>query len=149
MSFEFNKDYKDLLQVEHLWADYWKRFTELESAGRYPYNKSFEGHIPGAVGGDEGAAIYLLQKLRHVREDTAKLTEFIASGAREVTELDCSEMLRGTVAEFGWYMDGTGFRVRDNVRIVARNGRPYAALPKGARTRGFLLEGRVFIREAV
>jgi hypothetical protein len=149
MTFKFNKDYKDLAQVEHLWEPYMRRFSELEAAGQYPYNASFAGSIPGAAGDNEDTAIYLLQKLRAIREDSAKLADFLASGGREVTEMDDGEVLRGTVAEFGFYMGGSGFRVREGVRLVARNGKPSAIFPPRARTRGFMVEGRVFIREAV
>lgn len=147
IGFTFNKDYDDLLQVEHMWSDYMARYTELEADGKYPCNSLFVGHIPAAAGENEDTAIYLLQKLRHIREDTMKLDRFIADGGREVTELDDSTVLRGNVAEFGFYMGGGGFRTRHNVRVIGKHGRPYAALPKGARTRGFLLEGRVFIQE--
>ena len=146
MSFTFNKDYRNLSQVEHLWPAYWKRFEELEEAGQYPYNSSFVGHIPGAEGDNEDTAIYLLQKMRGIREDSAKLAEFVAEGGQEVTEMGDGEIIRGDVVEFGFYMGGTGFRRHSNVRLVARNGRPFAYMQPRARTRGHMVEGRVFVK---
>lgn len=130
--------------VRPFYADYLTRRAALESAGQYPYNDSFTGHIPGIAGDDESTGIYLLQMLHDREEMRARLAAFLARGARQITADDLPQTgapLRGTVAVVGEYSGDTGYREHAGVRVVrVRPGLPYlAALPKGKRTNGISL----------
>lgn len=144
MKFTFDNDYKNTEQVRPYMADFLEVYAEFEAAGKFPYNDSFKGRIPGVEGPDEDTAIYLLQTLRDLDLLEAKVAAFLAEGGEHVETL--TETRRGTVVCYGFYMGGTGWREYPEARLVARNGKPYAILPKGKRTNGYQVEGRVMIR---
>lgn len=146
-TFVFDKDYKNHEQVRPFMADFLAVFAELEAAGKYPYNDSFKGRIPGVEGPDEDTAIYMLQTLRDLDALAVKVAAFLADGGEHVETL--TETRRGTVVCYGFYMGGTGWTEYHDARLLARNGKPYAILPKGKRTNGHLVQGRVMIRPAV
>lgn len=141
--FVFDKDYDNLAQVAHLWDAYAARRAELESAGEYPYDDSFKGHIEGLVADDrnETSAIFLLQVTRRVREYEEKVQALHAQGYIEpVVPLDgdhltkyASVALVGRQYSGGKYGTVTMFAA---ARVYTRSGQVCAVLPKGARTRG-------------
>ena len=139
--FTFDKDYDNYAQIAPLYPAYTARLRELDTAGQYPYNDSFRGHLGVEAGEDEDTAIYLCQGLTHLHETALSVNEFIDAGGRFLTDDDRPAGLI-TVAQFGWYMGGTGFRVNEDVRLMYRAGqnRPYMLLPKGKRTRGYTIE---------
>ena len=141
--FVWDGDYKNHEQVRPYMADFLAVYAELE-AGSGTYNHSFRGRIPG-IEDYEDTAIYMLQNLKRLDELAIRVAEFEASGGRHVTELD--ETVRGTVVFYGFYMGGTGWQEYHDARLLARGGRPYAVLPKGKRTNGHLVQGRVMVRE--
>lgn len=142
--FVFDQNYDNNEQVRPFFADYMVIYRELEAAGKYPYNASLKGRVPGIEGDDEDTAIYLLQRLRDLDALKLQISDFKASGGVEVTEL--AETIRGTVVVYGFYMGGSGWRQYDHARLVPRHGRPHAILPKGARTRGHLVDGHVMVK---
>lgn len=146
MTFVFDKDYDRIEQVAPFYPEYEVIFNELAAAGKYPYNSSFEGKIPGIAGPDEETAIYLLQQMRHIADMNAKVAEFEAAGGRPLERLD--EITRFTeVIWYGFYVGGAGFNKRQDVRLVPDlNGRPYMAIPKGKRTHGEHISGKVMVR---
>ena len=72
MSWKFNGNYYDRVQVEEFYPAYLAVYEELKAAGKYPYNDLFNGRIPGIEGPDEDTAIYMLQGIRLVREREAR-----------------------------------------------------------------------------
>lgn len=127
---------------------------EITARGEYPYDDSFTGRIPGLaelpiVGarGAESRAIYLLQNMRRRRSDEAKRDAFLADGAAVVTLDDVTEepAKYAIVAEFGWYMGGSGWRTWERPRLL-RYGRSMAVLPKGKRVNGHILSGTVLAK---
>ena len=145
--FEFDHDYDNLAQIMPLYPAFTARYRELATAGQYPYNDSFRGHLGIESGKDEDSAIYLCQTLTHVHEDALKVNAFIDDGGRF---LAAGERPKGRVdvAMFGWYMGGSGFRVHEDVTPIYRAGAdlPYMVLPKGRRTNGYAIEGVPLVR---
>lgn len=137
----FNKKYKDLAQVETFLPSFMARLQELEAAGKYRYNASFKGHIPGIEGPDEDSAIYLLQNLERWNAEQANEAALIADGYEYVTELASMRkyshivLIRTREMGLGW----VDYR---NARLVPREGKPWAILPKGKRTNGYSVSDR-------
>lgn len=144
MSWTWNRDYKDLSQVEPFWPSYAEVLAELEEAGQYPYNDSFTGRIPGIEGPDEHRAIYMLQTLRDVRAMEAKVAERREQGWVDVTRADLTSTPKrfAKVAAYGYYMGGTGFQEWEDARLHLY-GTSVILLPKRARTRGLTVLGRL------
>lgn len=144
MSWTWNKDYKDLSQVEPFWPAYKAVFDELEALGQYPYNDSFKGRIPGIEGPDEDRAIYMLQTLRDVRAMEAKVAQCREQGWIDVTPADLTSTPQrfAKVAQYAFYMGGTGFQQWDGARLHL-HGTSVRLLPKGARTNGLMLSGKL------
>jgi hypothetical protein len=141
VSFTWDRDYRNLDQVEAFYPAYLARRDELDAAGQYPYNDSFRGHVPGIEGADEDRAIYMLQTLHDVKAMTAQVEAFRAEGAEPVESLAAPTRYT-RLMRFGWYMGGTGLAVYDDVRVVPDGrGRPACILPKGRRTNGFSCAG--------
>jgi len=145
--FVFDKDYDNHEQVRPYFAAYTDRLRALESLGKYPYNESFKGHIPGIEGPDEDTAIYLLQRMRDRDAMHAKRDEFLSDGGREIRPADLAdgEQLRGTVASYGFYSGGTGWAQYESARLTKHRG-ALVVLEKGKRTNGRLLSGTVLLR---
>ena len=144
-TFVFDKDYDNVEQVRPFFTGYLAVRANLDDAGQYPYNDSFTGKISGIEGPSEDTAIYLLQKMYDLDALALKVEEFLASGGEHVTEM--TETLRGTIVVYGFYMGGTGWSEHREARLLARNGKPYAILPKGKRTNGHSVTGRVMFRK--
>src|SRR5213595_936133 len=83
----FNKDYRDYSQVEAFLPSFMARLQELEAAGKYRYNDSFKGHIPGIEGPSEDSAIFMLQGLERWNAEHAKEDALVADGYEYVTDL--------------------------------------------------------------
>lgn len=145
-TFVWDNDYHNTEQVRPYLDDFLVVHAELEADGRYPYNDSFRGRIPGIAGPDEDTAIYLLQTLKRLDELHNKVEAFLADGGERVDSLD--QTRRGTVVHYGFYMGGTGWNEWHQARLLPRDGKPFAVLPKGRRTNGhYVAGGHVLIRE--
>jgi|GEM_PF-6772841 len=140
--FVFDQDYDNHEQVRPYFAAYLRRLQALEIAGKYPYNDSFKGHIPGIEGPDEDTAIYLLQGMGDRDAMRAKRDDFLAAGGREMRPSDLHEgqQLRGTVVHCGFYVGDTGWTQFESARLVKNRGR-LMVLEKGKRSSGHLLLG--------
>lgn len=147
--FVFDKHYSNLAQIMPFYPAFTARYAELDAAGQYPYNDSFKGHLGIEDDKAEDTAIYLCQCLTHFHEDALKVHAFIEAGGRFLVAGDRPEG-RVDVAMFGWYSNGSGFRLHQDVRLVYHTGadKPYMLLPKGKRTHGYALEGVVLVRPA-
>lgn len=148
--FVFDKDYRNFEQVAHLWDAYDARHRELVAAGRYPYNADFKGKIDGLVADDknEDTAIYLLQVTRHIREFDAEVQALRDEGyaAPEVNSPDTTVTKYSSVALIRRHYHGGrsgDVKLLSSARVIARHGEVEAVLPKGARTRGYALNGTV------
>lgn len=139
--FAFDHNYENREQV----AEWLPAFSELRAAmtarGEYPYNDAFRGLIPGIAGPDEDTAIYLLQGLCHRAEQGRELERMRAEGFRELENLDeTTRFERVALWREDHYVGGTGrLDVLERARVVPREGRPYAVLPRGKRTNGYLV----------
>lgn len=152
--FIFDKDYRNLNQVAHLWDTYESRHQELVAAGRYPYNADFKGKIAGLVADDknEDTAIYLLQTMRHIREFDAEVQALKDAGYAEpdVKPRGVTETKYTSVAFIrrNYYGGRSGtVTILSSARVIAREGVVDSVLPKGARTRGYVVGG--FVRNDV
>jgi hypothetical protein len=147
MTWTFNRDYKDLAQVEEFYSAYLAVFNELRAAGRYSYNDSFKGRIPGIEGPQEDTGIYLLQNLRAVRELAAKIADYRAVGWRDVgrADLDGAPVRFAGIAEYGQCMGGTGWHEWGSARLTRYHG-SVMVLPGRNRTSGHLVSGRLIVK---
>lgn len=148
--FVFNKDYRNIDQVAHLWEAYDARHQELVAAGRYPYNSDFKGQIDGLVADDknEDTAIYLLQTTRHIREFEAEVQALKDAGyvEPEVKPRGIIQTRYASVAIIrrSYHGGRSGeVKVLPSARVVVRDGVLDSVLPKGARTRGYVVGGLV------
>ena len=148
MTWEFNRDYRDLGQVAGFWPAYLTVYEELHAAGRYPYNDSFKGRIPGIEGPAEDTAIYLLQHTRHLAELDAKVSEYRAGGWRDVEagEIDAAPVRYAGVAEYAHCVGGTGWNEWGSARVVRARG-SVVVLPGRSRTNGHLASGRLLVKD--
>jgi hypothetical protein len=137
----FNKDYKDYEQVRQFLPAFMVRLAELEAAGKYRYNDSFKGHIPGIEGPSEDSAIYMLQKLEQWNAEQAREQALLDSGYVYVTELEAVTRYKHVVLVRSRDM-GDGWADWADARLVPRDGRPWAVLPKGRRTNGYSIYDR-------
>lgn len=152
MSFAFNRDYHDTEQVAAFLPAFLEVYEELRAAGKYPYNDSFKGRIPGIEGPDEDTAIYLLQTLKHLQDQDAKIAEYLADGFEHIESVDEVTRFSGIV-NYGFCVGGTGWREWERARLVpTRSPRQRAitggiggVMPKGARTRTIVLLGGKFL----
>lgn len=137
----FNKQYDDMEQVAEFLPAFLDVLAEIEGAGQYRYNTSFKGRIPGIEGACEDTAIYLLQALERARKESARIAELLEAGYVYVTELTETHRYGHVVLTPTRHMGATWAEFHD-VRVVPNGNRPYALLPKGKRTNGWLVEGR-------
>lgn len=149
MSWTWNKDYKDLSQVEEFYPAYMAVYSKIVAAGQYPYNDSFTGRISGIVGPDEGRAIYMLQTLRSVREMEAKVTEHLADGWRELKddELESGPVRYSGIAEYAFYMGGTGWYEWSDARLRLYGQSSTMVLPGRNRSNGHLITGKILVKD--
>ena len=147
MTWEFNKDYKDLSQVAEFYPAYLAVYEEIQAAGRYPYNDDFKGRIPGIEGPREDTAIYLLQKARHQLEHDAKVAAYRADGWHDFdpAEIETGPARYAGVMEHG-FENGTGIRKWDSARVT-RFHSSLAVLPARCRTRGHVVYGQLLVKD--
>lgn len=143
----FNSDYRDLAQIIPFIEEYWTIYGQLRAAGRYPYNASFEGRIPGLAGAlpREETPIYLLQQLRGLVEGHERLAETLAAGYWRLRELAARERFASVVVFDRFY----AARRFDDARVIPdEQHRPSGLLPKGKRTHGLHLGSldQVYVR---
>lgn len=145
----FNRDYKDTEQVRTFLADFLTAYHDITRRGEYPYNTSFKGRIPGlanATNKNEDAAIYLLHTLKRLDEIKARVGAALGEGFQPLDSV--TEPRRyARVVEYGFYMEGTGWREWTAARVVpyGRHGR--MILAKGKRTNGHIPTGRLLVAE--
>jgi len=136
MTFVFNKDYSDKEQVREFLPAFSAIREDMQAQGKYPYNDSFKGCIPGIEGPNEDTAIYLLQNLCHIEEEQRRIAALYADGF-ELLEALSARMRFSSVALWreGHYVGGTGqLTVYDDARVDPDLfGKPRAVLPKGKR----------------
>jgi hypothetical protein len=149
--FTFNGDYTDHEQVREFLPAFRELREGMRERGEFPYNDAFLGLIPGLAGTDEGRAIYLLQGLARIEAEAVEVAQLRAEGFRELSDLDETRRYpRVVVWREGYYVGGSGRLDRfEDARVVPREGRPFAILPKGKRTRGHGVgSGVVLVHEA-
>lgn len=131
----FNGDYDDLAQIIPFIEPYWTIFEQIKAAGKYPYNSSFEGRIPGLEDAlpREETPIYLLQQLRGLVEGHERLAQVLDAGYRRLTELATRERFSSVVVFDQFYATQ---RFADARVIPDEQHRASGVLPKGKRTRG-------------
>jgi len=131
----FNGDYRDLAQIIPFIEAYWTIYEETKAAGKYPYNSSFEGRIPGLAEAlpREETPIYLLQQLRGLVEGHDHLAEILDAGYRRLTELTTQGRFVNVVVFDQFYAANQ----YDDARVIPDDvHRPSSLLPKGKRTHG-------------
>lgn len=129
--FAWDGDYGNHEQVRPYFADYERVHDELTEAGKYPYNSSFKGRIPGldaTSDSDEDTGIYMLQNLRRRDEMHRNRDAFVADGGYDVTEI--VGVQRGDVATYGYYVGGSGWSVIKDARVKRENGRTLVKEPR-------------------
>lgn len=148
MAWTWNKDYKDLGQVEEFYPAYLAIYEEISTAGGYPYNDLFKGRIPGIEGDREDTAIYMLQTLRSVRDMEAKVAEHREAGWRDIdpAELDGGPVRFAGIAQYGFFMGGDGFQEWENARLT-RYHSSVIVLPGRNRTNGHLVHGKLLVKD--
>lgn len=145
MTWTFNRNYKDLDQVAEFFDAYMAVFRELEAAGEYPYNASFEGRIPGIEGPGEETAVYLLQHTRHMRDYRAKVDAYRADGFEPLDVFPETATRFAGVVHYGWRNGEDGIDEWSDARLLTFQGQR-VVLPKGRRTNGFSLSGKVLVK---
>lgn len=143
----FNRSWDDLEQVAEFLPDFMDVLAELTSAGRYRYNDSFMGRIPGIAGiAEEGRAIYLLQGLEHAREEAARVASLIQTGYVYVTHLDAVRRF-SHIALVPTRRMGEPWAEFHDARLVSSvvTFEPHAVIPKGKRTNGFPVGSRAVL----
>lgn len=146
-TFVWDKNYDNHDQVEPFYADYLKVYEELTAAGQYPYNDSFKGRIPGIEGPNEDTAIYMLQNLRSLKDMEAKVTAALEDGFVELAEWPepGTQTKYATIVAYGFYSGGTGWYEWHAGRLMVHN-RSLVVIPKGRRTRGNIVTGKVLVK---
>ena len=142
------RNYRDLEQVAPFVDRYFAIFTELQAIPVFGYNDLFKHRIPGIEGPGEDSAIYLLQTIRGKLEDLAKVNAALADGCSPIeTVTEKTKFHR--VVHYGWQNGEDGYREWEDARLVPyENGRQtiMAVLPKGKRTYGTPLTGKVLVK---
>ncbi len=153
--FEFNRDFRDLAQVAPYIGDFAQIRAEiLASTGRgLANNDDFVNRIPAIAnktgrthgGTHESMAIYLLQTLYRAWEQEARLLDLRAAGYEEIVEIDATTSFEHIVLYCKTATDGP-YEEFSSARLAPRElgavGKPFYVLPKGARTRGVLVNER-------
>lgn len=123
--FVYNGDRHDNEQVRPYFADFSKILSDMEASGKFPYNDSFKGLIPGLANSDcEDRGIYMLQTMNRLDALAVKVEDFISGGGKPLTDFAEGETHRGTLVHYGFYMGGSGWALLDDTRVVwQRNGK--------------------------
>lgn len=148
-TFRFNRNYHDHDQIAEFMPAYTARYDELAATGKYPYNDSFKGHIPGIEGPDEDTAIYLCQSKRHLNEHAAKIEAALADGYRHLdrAEVTATPVRYRSVVHHSFQNGETGWEEWADARLLTFNqGRSIGVLPKGKQTRGHLLTSQIMVK---
>lgn len=134
--FVFDKDYHNVEQVRPFYAGYLLRLAQLNAEGQYPYNDSFRDRIPSLATTDpknEDTAIYLLQTMHSLDALAATLSAFVTGGGVTPDGLAPGAVWRGTVAEYGFYMGGTGWKTTPDARLMRDTRGRLIIIEKGKR----------------
>ena len=145
--FVFDRNYDNYEQVRPYFDDYCTVRAEIEAAGKYTYNDSFKGRIPSLAGTsnkDEDTAIYMLQSMHSRDEMDRQVEEFTAGGGYDIEDVVGEK--RGTIAQYAFYVGGTGFKVLNDVRVKRENNRTLYKLPRQRDWR-FLAVGTALFQE--
>lgn len=147
MTFTFDKNYKNHEQVREYMPAFLAAFAELDPTMRFAYNDQFRGRVAGIEGPCEDTAIYLLQTLKHLDELNAKVAEYLANGWVEVEATEAPVKYK-SIVHYGFYMGGTGWQEWHDARLRLSRGHYGSAvvLPKGKRTHGQLLSGKIIAK---
>ncbi len=142
MSFTFNKNYHDKEQIREWMPAFTALRQGMEAAGKYPYNDCFKGKIAGIEGKHEDTAIYMMQCQYSIEREQEKMAKLRAE-MQPLPPLDGPTKFSRVVAYVaGHYVGGTGnFMSWDDARIIPKDGKPFAVLPKGKRTKGYRIAG--------
>jgi hypothetical protein len=140
--FVFNRNYKDLEQVEEFLPAFEARLRELEAAGQYRHNDAFKGHIPGIEGPCEDTAIYLLQGLERERRTEEKIERLLSEGYEWLDEIAETTKFRQVALVQDHRVHKGGWAHSEGARVMPNGGKPYVVIPKGKRTHGTLINGR-------
>jgi hypothetical protein len=158
MTWVFDRNYRNLGQVEEFYPAYRTVFEELQAAEKYPYNAEFKGRIPGIEGSGEDTAIYLLQCLRALHETQAQIDERREAGWRDFDPGELGEAPKrfAHVAEYAIYhpdshaagitVGGSGLRQWDNARVT-RFHISLVVLPGRNHVNGHLVSGRLLVKD--
>jgi hypothetical protein len=150
MSFTFNNNYHDKEQVRQWMPAFTALRVSMEASGKYPYNDCFKGKIAGIEGPDEDTAIYILQCLYSIERENEKMAKLRAE-MQPLKELNEQKRFsRVVLYKAGHYVGGTGsFMTLEDARILPKDGKPFAVIPKGKRTNGYRIDGaEVLVTEA-
>lgn len=148
MTFVFDKNYDNLGQVAEFLSTYLAVHAEIVAAGHYPYDDSFKGRIPGIEGPNEDTAIYLLQGTRHIMELNSRIDAAVADGFVAILAEEVTGTTKYTgIVHYGFYSGGTGWNEWANARLVRlTEQRSTMVLPKGHRTHGSLVYGKLLVK---
>lgn len=138
-TWKFNKDYKDISQVDDIYPAYLRRRAELDEEGLFNHNDRFKGQLGLSDDSDEDTAIYLCQGRFSLEKHDKKVAELIESGAEYVKITD-TPVRYSKVVHVGFYMDGTGYQEFNDCKLFLKNGSVFV-LPKGNQTNGHYLPG--------
>ena len=136
--FKFNKNYKDLKQVERFYPDFKKIYNNITAEGYFAYNSLFEGKIKGIEGKDEDTAIYLLQQLETQKNRDKKIEGLLKDGFKKIETGEGIKKFKKVV------MVGTDYS-RDSIKefekakILFEKGYANFIIPKGYSKRGIIL----------
>lgn len=140
--FTFNKDYDDFSQVDPFLPAFTARLEALQADGKYPYNDSFKGHVPGIEGPSEDSAIYMLQGLVDRNRDAARLEALLGAGYERLETLEAMTRYAHIVLYPKNRMNGSWSEFADARLVPYPSGEPKGVIPKGKRTHGALVMGR-------
>ena len=133
--FKFNKNYKDLKQVEQYYQQFRKIYDSIIEQDEHPYNSCFVGKIKGIEGEDEGTAIYLLQQLGTDINRNKKIEELKSQGFKEITDLEKTQKF-GNIVIVGTNYSRDSTKEFVKARIFEEEKGNFFILPKGHSNRG-------------
>lgn len=154
-TFTFDRNYHNKEQVRWLMPAYLARYEELKAAGKYPYNDDFRGYLGieapghvhaarGACGCSEDTAIYLCQCLRRDDELAEKVRLALDDGYVAIDSVTLSPMPCSSIVEYS----ESGWHEWRDARLIEPASGGLAVLPKGHRTRGHFVTGKVLVKVA-
>jgi hypothetical protein len=146
MSWEWNGAW-DEEQVAEFLPAFEIEHAKITARGEYPYNDSFLGLIPGIAGEYESRAIYLLQGLRRKRAQQVRVAELVANGYAVVDALSGTTKYRHVVLVPTSRMGGEWAEYEEARIVPIEEGKPAYVIPKGKRTRGTMIAGRMVLAQ--